>query len=183
MNWMQSSLLFGFALVAVFGEATIDWPRRWLGVSFDLLPGLLVYAGLSSGAVMVGLLAVLAGLWFDSLSANPLGISVLPLGIIGLLAQQYRDLVMRGDAGVQMALGFLASLLFPGLTLLLLVSLGQEPIVGWTTLGQVFVLGLGGALATPALFLLLDRLNRAFSYPTISEPSFRHDREIKRGRY
>jgi hypothetical protein len=31
----------------------------------------------------VALLAVLGGMWFDTLSANPLGVSILPLAVIG----------------------------------------------------------------------------------------------------
>jgi hypothetical protein len=43
----------------------------------------MIYASLSSGFATVALIAVLGGLWFDSLSANPLGVSVLPLLVIG----------------------------------------------------------------------------------------------------
>ena len=56
-------------------------PRRaiWLGAQIDLLPALMVYAALNAGLPTVALLAVFGGLWFDTLSANPLGISILPL--------------------------------------------------------------------------------------------------------
>ena len=149
----------------------------------DLLPGLLVYAGMTRGVLLISCLAAFSGLCFDGLSANPLGVSIFPLAIIGLATQHYRDLVMREHVGVQMALGFIASLLAPALSLLLLVSMGQEPLFSWRTWGQLLILGLAGALTTPILFCLLDVLNRAFSYPIVSETSFRNDREIKRGRF
>ena len=44
----------------------------------------MVYAGLSTGITTVALLALCGGLWFDSLSANPLGVTMLPLFVIGL---------------------------------------------------------------------------------------------------
>jgi len=47
--------------------------REWLGAQVDLLPALMVYAALYTGLANVAGLAVLGGLWFDGLSANPLG--------------------------------------------------------------------------------------------------------------
>src|SRR5947209_15681885 len=40
---------------------------------------------------MVAVLAVAGGLWFDSLSANPLGVSILPLLMVGLLIHGRRS--------------------------------------------------------------------------------------------
>ena len=57
----------------------------------------MVYAGLTNGLFTVALTAVCSGLWFDSLSANPLGVSVLPLLLIGLLAHRGRDLLAREE--------------------------------------------------------------------------------------
>ncbi len=39
--------------------------------------------------------AVAGGLWFDSLSANPLGVSVLPLFAVGLCVHLAREFVLR----------------------------------------------------------------------------------------
>ncbi|MDR3377236.1 MAG: hypothetical protein P4M10_01010, partial [Verrucomicrobiae bacterium] len=72
-------MILGFAFVAVFCEAALPAPRHWLGAAIDLLPALMVYTALNASLATVCLLAVLGGVWFDSLSANPLGVSILPL--------------------------------------------------------------------------------------------------------
>src|SRR5208283_1219876 len=79
MNLLQSILILADAFLAVFGEATFPVLRHGLRAQVDLLPVLMVYAALNMGIATVSLLAVLGGLWFDALSANPLGISILPL--------------------------------------------------------------------------------------------------------
>ena len=73
MNLLQSILILAAAFLAVFGEAAFPLLRHWLGAQVDLLPALMVYAALNADIVTVSLLAVLGGLWFDALSANPLG--------------------------------------------------------------------------------------------------------------
>ena len=78
MNWVATIILLAVAFLAVYFEASFNELRRLIGVQIDLLPSLMVYAGLSHGLGMVALLAVCGGLWFDALSANPLGVSVLP---------------------------------------------------------------------------------------------------------
>ena len=78
MTILNTILVLVAALVAVFIESAWDWPRSWLGAQIDLLPGLMVYVSLSAGLTAITLLAVVGGLGFDSLSANPLGVSVLP---------------------------------------------------------------------------------------------------------
>ena len=70
------------------------------------------------------LLAVLGGMWFDSLSANPLGVSILPLAAAGFPIYLRRDLILRGLPFAQFVLGAAASALGPALTLLLLLNSG-----------------------------------------------------------
>src|SRR5262245_66503989 len=95
MNWLHTIIILTAAFLVVFLEATFNGLRHLLGVQVDLLPSLVVYASLSSGVTTLALLAVCGGLWFDSVSANPLGISVLPLFVVGLLINQYRGLILR----------------------------------------------------------------------------------------
>ncbi len=73
MNWLNTILILAAAFLAVFGEAAFPLLRHWLGAQVDLLPGLMVYTALNADLVTVSLLAALGGLWFDALSANPLG--------------------------------------------------------------------------------------------------------------
>ena len=83
MNWLQTVLVLGAAFLAVFWEAAFGGVRHLLGAQVDLLPPLMVYASLCTGLTTVTLLALCGGLWFDSLSANPLGVTVLPLFAVG----------------------------------------------------------------------------------------------------
>jgi len=182
MNVFQTILVLGLGFLTVAGEATLSAPREWLGAQIDLLPALMVYAALYTSLPTVALLAVLAGMGFDTLSANPLGISILPLFLVGWLVQLRRDLILRDLPFAQLVLGTAASLAVPLLTLLLLLSGGKELLLGWGTLWQLTVMTAGGGLATPFLFSLCAWFSRRLGYQTRVETSFRADREIHRGR-
>ena len=182
MNFLPTIAILCAAFLVVFLESTFNGVRQLIGAQIDLLPALMVYASLSARLPTITLLAVLGGLGYDSLSANPLGVSVLPLFLIGLVLHQNRELVIREQAYAQIVLGFIASAAAPALTLLLLVNAGAEPMVGWKSLWQWLVMSIGGALGTPLCFRLFDGFNRAFDYQALPETSFRSDREIKRGR-
>ena len=108
----------------------------------------------------VTLLALCGGLWFDSLSANPLGVTVLPLFAIGLAIHLKRELILRDQTFAQLVLGLGASAAAPVLTLLLLLTMGRAPLLGWGTLWQLVVLSVGGAIATPICFELFGWLQR-----------------------
>jgi len=142
----------------------------------------MVYAGLWTGLPTIALLAVWGGLCQDSLSATPLGISVAPLLVVGLAAYSGRELVLRDQLFAQFALGLAASAGVPLLTLLLLLTTGHKPLLGWGTLWQLAVTSAGGALLTPPCFILFDWLHRWLAHGRPAETSFRPDREIRRGR-
>jgi len=183
MKFFNSILILGFAFLAVFGEATLSAPRHWLGASIDLLPAIMVYAALNSSIVTVSLLAILGGLWFDSFSANPLGITILPLFAVGFPIYLQRDLILRGLSFAQRMLGAAASAAVPVLTLLLLLNSGKHPVLGWGTLWQWIVMTAGGAFATPILFALFDWCSSALGYKPVVEMGFRPDREIRRSKF
>src|SRR6185503_2169549 len=109
MSWLHTFLILMAAFLAVFFQATFNGVRNLLGAQIDLLPSLMVYTALSGGLATLAVTAVCAGLWFDSLSANPLGISVLPLFFIGFLIQRYRGLILRDQVYAQWVLGWSAS--------------------------------------------------------------------------
>src|SRR5579872_7574408 len=102
MNWLNSILVLLVAFIAVFFEATSNTPRHLLGAQIDLLPALMVYASLSSGLFTITALAIFGGLCFDSLSANPLGITILPLFVIGYLIYLRRGLILREQLFAQL---------------------------------------------------------------------------------
>jgi hypothetical protein len=182
MNVLNSILILAAAFLAVFGEAAFPGLRHWLGAQVDVLPALMVCAALNTGIITVSLLAVLGGLFFDVLSANPLGVSILPLFAVGFVIYLQRDLILRELPFAQLVLGAAASAVVPVLTVLLLLSGSQQPLLGWGSLWQWIVLTAGGAVATPVLFAILNWCNHAFGYQPRTEPSFRPDREIHRGK-
>src|SRR5208282_1961267 len=109
MNVFRTILILAAAFLAVFGEAAFSLLHHWLGAQVDLLPVLMVYAALNSDIVTVSLLAVLGGLWFDALSANPFGISIPPLFAIGFVIYLQRELILRELPFAQFVLGAVAS--------------------------------------------------------------------------
>jgi Na+-transporting NADH:ubiquinone oxidoreductase subunit NqrB len=179
MNFFQPALILSFAFLVVFGEATVSAPRYWLGAQIDLLPALMVYAALNSDIVTVSLLAMLGGIWFDSFSANPLGVSIVPLFLAGYPIYLRRELILRDLPFAQLFLGTAASAIVPALTLLLLLNGGKQPLLGWGSLWQWVVMTAGGAVATPVIFALFEWSGRTLGYRARVEAGFRPDREIR----
>jgi len=179
MNPLNTILILVAALFAVFGEAILP-VRQWLGAQIDLLPALMVCAALNTGFMTVMLLSLLGGLFFDSLSGNPLGISILPLFLTGFVIYLRRDLILRDLPFAQLTIGAIASAAVPAMILLLLLTVEKEPLFGWGSLWQWFVMTAGGALATPVIFEFFNWCNRSFGYQRRTQTSFRPDREILR---
>src|SRR3982751_2850128 len=113
MTVLPNLLILLAALLVVFGQSAFSGLRHLLGVQVDLLPALMVYTALGAGPFMMLTLAVFGGLCFDTLSANPLGTSVLPLLIIGFLMQMRRDLLLHEQVYAQFVLGLIASAVAP----------------------------------------------------------------------
>ncbi len=182
MTALNSILILIATFLAVFWEAAFNGIRHLFGAQIDLLPALVVYAGLCTGLTTMTLVAVMGGLLFDTLSANPLGITVLPLFIPGFVLYTQRELVLRDQLFAQFILGLAVSAIVPLLTVLLLLTTGHPPLLGWGSLWQWTVMTLGGALATPVVFQLVGLVDGALNYRRSTETSFRPDREIRRGR-
>jgi len=176
------AILFA-AYVVVFLQATFNELRQVAGVQVDLLPGLIVYTAISGGGIItLTLAAVCGGLWFDSLSANPMGTTMLPLFIIGLFLQRHRELILRDQPYAQVLMGMAASALAPLGSLLLLINTEMKPLLGWFSIWQWTVMSVLGGLMTPVWFWLFDVLGRVLNYGPAGEIGFGHEMEIKRGR-
>jgi len=182
MNQIGLITILLAAFVTVYLETYLNLFRWLIGIQVDGLPGLMVYAALSRGPGAIALLAVCGGLWFDSLSANPAGISILPLLAVGMVIYANRAVILRNERFAQFIFGLLASAAVPVLSVLLLLTLGESPLAGWGAFWQLSLMALGGGILTPLLFKGLDRLDRALNYPVTPSAGFRSDREIKRGR-
>jgi cell shape-determining protein MreD len=182
MSTLNSILILLIAFLAVFCESAFSGIRNLLGAQIDLLPAIMVYAALTAGLPTVATVAVAGGLFFDSLSANPLGITILPLFVVGILINFQRDLILRDQLFAQSILGLSASAFVPAATLLMLLTGRHAPVMSWFSVWQWLVMTVGGGIATPALFLLFGWFDQTFTYRSATEMSFRPDREIRRNR-
>jgi hypothetical protein len=104
------------------------------------------------------------------------------LFIVGFPVFLQRDLILREVPFAQSILGGVASAVAPLVTVLLLLTAGKEPLLGWGSLWQWIVMIAGGAIATPVFFTLFDWCDHTLGYQPRTETSFRPDREILRGR-
>ena len=176
-------LLIG-AYLLVFVQSHWSVPRLWLGFQPDLTPALLVCVGLSLGIGQVSTSAMLTGLWLDSLSANPLGLSVPPLFIVGWMMFTFRELIVQDDLVAQFYLGSAAGAAVPLLQLWLLWMVGADPLIGWS-MGIWWLVNAACCGVAVPLFEKLGRLlNRWFSHP-LHEPNRWHNenRQIVRSKH
>ncbi len=180
MRWFRVISVLCVAFVGVFLQARCEFIRHLLGAQLDVLPPLVVYTSLTGGLGLVALVAVWGGSCLDALSANPLGISILPLFIVGLMLHKKRNLILHSQFTARFVLGAIAGAVVPGLTVLLLLSVGHKPLLGWGSVWQLLVMSAGAAVLTPAVFKLFELVDRAFAYQALGQTSFRHDREIRR---
>ena len=182
MNWLTPILLVTLTFAVVYVQTSFDLTRVLLATQIDLLPAVVVCTALFADLVSLCLVAALGGLWFDALSANPAGVSILPLFIAGFVIFSKREVVLREQPYAQFCLGLAASAGVPLATLLTIYTVGGNPLIGWVSLWQWFVMTLAGAAATPLLARLFHWLTLRFNYEAAPESSFQPDREIKRGR-
>jgi rod shape-determining protein MreD len=170
------------AFTFVFAQAAFNWPRRLLGVQVDLLPALMVFTSLRLGIGSILMLAFAGGLSMDALSLNPLGVSPLPLCVVGMLIHLKREQILKEERVAQVLLGMGASAAVALGTLALILSVGESPLLGMRFFWDLTVLTVGGGVAAPLIFTLMKLLENALTYQVHSQPSFRPDREIRRGR-
>lgn len=183
VNVFRITAVLLLALTFVFLQAAVQWPQRLLGAQIDLLPALMVFTALRLGLGSVVAVALVGGLSMDALSMNPMGTSSLPLCIIGVVLNWKRDQLLREEAIAHVLLGAGASLAAPLGTLIMILSTGATPLLGFGFAWDLVVMAAAGAIATPVLFKFMQLLEDALTYKLLSQPSFRADREIRRGRH
>ncbi len=183
MTLFRSILILLTALLAVFVETQVGFTERLLAVRIPLLPAVVVYGALRGGPGVLTATATLGGLGLDSLSANPLGLSVIPLLLAGLVMRHFESMLLRDLPYAQFMLGAAAAALLFVMSLGLLLTLHQEPVLGWATVWRGVVSSIGAGALTPLCFKVLDGVDHALNpQPALESSSFRKDREIKRGR-
>ena len=181
MSLIHLTAILLAAFLAAFFGAAVNPLSTWLHAQIDFLPAVMVFAALTSNLTAVTLTACLGGLWQDSLSVNPLGISILPLFLVGLIVHRSQELILRDQPFAQFAVGLGASAFVPFLAVLLLYTMGRQPIVGWGSLWQWFVVSLIGGVATPIIFWALGGFTSSLTHPLAHEIRHRPDRTTRRG--
>ncbi len=182
MNIIQAILMLAAALLLVFLESVWQVPRLLLGAQVDLLPALVAGAALAGTLLTVVLVALCGGLWLDALSINPLGITVLPLLVTGLVLHARRHLILRHSPFAQFVIGLVAGAAVPAMVVVSLLSMGLSPMLGWHSLWQWVVVAVANGIATPLFLRLFGRLGEAFTYPEMQVAVQDERRELKRGR-
>jgi rod shape-determining protein MreD len=170
------------AYLAIFIETRFDLFRIALRCQVDLLPPLMIFASLRMGMMAVVALAVTGGLLVDCLSANPLGISMLSLFLVGWTIQANGAFLLGEQRYAQFILGIGASLAVPLISLALLANLQEEILFSPGLFWGLAVNAIAGGVLTPVICRFLEILEKVFSYQQVPEPGFRADREIKRGK-
>jgi hypothetical protein len=167
MNRFHCIALPVVALLSLYVEAALAGPRALLGAQIAVLPALVVFAALrASFPAMLGLV-VLGALWRDTLSADPLGLSLVPLAWAGAAVHFNRHLIVSDQFYARFMVGALAGAAVPLLMLLELYTSGREPLAGWFFAWQLAVMTVGSGLLVPLYFLLFDWLEHAFIHPAV----------------
>lgn len=174
-------LVTGYALI--FAQARVTALRDSIFTQIDLLPGLMVYAGLAFRMEVLLGCAALLGVLFDSVSANPLGTTLVTLSAIGLAAARFREYLLSDQFTTHWVLGLAASGAAPGISLALCRFAGAEPLVGWSSMWHWALMTAGGGIFTPAWFIFFNRLDGALRYKEAPESVYRADRQLARGRH
>ncbi len=182
MNRVPITLLFLTTWLAVFCQTQFPILSGLLGIPLDIRPALIVYAALTHGLPTVVGIAVVASLGTDALSANPIGASLVPCFMLGMVLNLRRHLLLREQRYAQIWLGLAGGIAVPLVTWGLLMIDSRPAPMGFGVLLRILLLGFLNAAACPALFVVFDGLRELFDYKPIPEMGFRKDREIKRGR-
>lgn len=182
MNRLSTSIILFVAYLAVYFQTSFNGLRGLVGAQFFLLPVLVVYAGLKMDFATVILLALVGGLAQDALSANPLGLSILPLAIAGWLVIEFRARILREESYTQTLVAFLACLGVQGMVFIELILMGSVFDVTIAIVWKWIASSLMAGALTPLFFALFGKLDDFLNYKPLPETTFRKDREIKRGR-
>lgn len=166
---------FGFtilltALIAIFFETACQIPRSFTGAQIDPLPALMVVTALRAPVLVITALAIMGSLWQSSLSSDPLGISMLPLFLLGMLVHLNIKSISHHHIGSRFALGAIAGALVPILILCLLLLSGHQPMIGLYSLWQYAMSIIGSGLFALSFFPLLEWLNRNMEEQPFAAP-------------
>jgi len=114
----------------------------WTGyASFPVLCSLVLYFALYRGGATALIMAILAGLFQDSISLIPLGYSSFGFAVSALIIDHYRELIMLNSAFTHMVL---AAFMHALVTILLMLFMLGDGVIVWNPLW--FLLKIPGAV-------------------------------------
>lgn len=171
MNRPQFITLAVAIYVAVFLEVRVDFTRAWFGAPLALLPALIVYASIRYSIWGVTLVAVVGGLWIDSFSATPLGVSVASMFALGMLLNRKKEYLMHDHPIVRILLGLAMGALVPVLNFFMVAMIWEGTAFNLTQLGSVAFCSVSTAILTPFMFRIFARLHRTFTFRPMREAS------------
>ncbi len=169
MRWRKSGSLFSsqkyrdcivlvcVALVLIWLQGWCNIPRRILGVQPELFPVLVLYCALYRTWAELFIVTGVGSVFYDSLSLNPLGCTLLSTLLVSYVIHSNRSVVLFDRVRVQMMLGAGISVVIPFLTLFQLMNLSVPPFMNWAVLWTFVVLAGAGAIFAPILFWVLDK--------------------------
>lgn len=172
-------LIIGYLLVCI--QAAFDGFVFWMQ-GYIWFPCLVVaYALVRQPPVVSGLLCIVIGFWIDSLSVNPLGLSILSMAAAALLAgKAWRN--WAGDRFLSMfAPGFVLGFTFPVIGIMTARMIGESPLGGWRLFLSTMVSGLIIGVLTPPFYRLVDLAMGTLRFKTVYHQEPRDIREIHRG--
>ncbi|HMO49599.1 MAG TPA: rod shape-determining protein MreD [Kiritimatiellia bacterium] len=135
----------------------------WLGyATAPVLGAVVVYYALYRGGVMMLVMALLAGLFQDSMSMTPLGYSSFGFAACALVIERYRDLMILHASFTHM---IVTAALHGVVTLVLMVLLLKDGLIAWHPLwlpvkipGAVLMGLVTGPLVIGAVHALEEKL-------------------------
>ncbi len=164
---MNRKFLFLLITCSVF-----VWGQTWfishypvLGVKIDCLPCLVLYCALFASWKELFCVCTLAGLLFDSMSLNPLGVTVISLLLPGYFLYCNRKILLYHSVWVQVLLGFAMGIVSPLFTLLQLTGLPISPLINFRVLFVFIVLGITNALVAPIILFGINYILEKYIAP------------------
>ncbi len=171
-----------FAMVITYVQSHWSVMEGMWRAQVDLLPIFAAYAALHGGLGAIIGVALVAGAWFDVLSANPIGTSLISLFLTALIIHRVHEVVLKGQLAAQFFVSLSAGILGPVLSYFLLWSMGMQPLAGWGTLWQIVVNAMVCGVFGPFVFLILNLMDRWVSYEPVAQPWNRPVVEVKRSK-
>ncbi|MCD8534689.1 MAG: hypothetical protein LR011_07850 [Verrucomicrobia bacterium] len=182
MNYFEvlTLLIIGYLLVCL--QLTFDGFFLWMHgyIWFPCL--LMAYSVVKQPSGTTYLLCFVMGYWIDSLSMNPLGLSILSfLGSSMLANKGYRN--WAGDPYLSIfAPGLILGGAFPLFSLGIAFLIDLDPLTGWRVVVGILLSAVTIGFAAPVFLRLVDHIMNALQF----KPAYRQEpyniREISRSK-